>query len=391
MAQITEAGLVIRSLSSYRQLLEDRIASEVLAATGEEMSRDRSTVQGALIRALAPVFHSLEEALEWRLNGFNPARMVGIQLDDYAILFGLTRIQGVATSVALSFTGVPGSIIPAGSRFQTANETVFVLQDATTLDADGEATGATALAEDVGAIAVEANQVTRAIDLVTGLDSVNNPNAGVPGRSTELDVDFRERINKVRTRNARGTVDSILSKVRDVVGVEDGIILENYTNAPVTLRGVTTDANSIHTLVLGGAVADVAEALYLATDPGMVLSGSTTHTYTPTVAPFGPVDIKFTPVTQIPIILEVSMRITDNFPSGGVETIKQNYFELISGFGIGVFPEEQQLFVPVLVVPGASVISVVIKNKATSAVLTGVDLNESVDLLFGDIVVTVTV
>ena len=402
MARITPAGVVGVSLTEYLDQLLDGVGAAVAAETGQEMSRDPESAQVVLLRAISFVLTRLDESVVRQSGGFNPSRMIGQQLDDYAVHFGLVRRAGYPSRVALTLSGIPGAVVPAGTRFLSVDEEVFATVSEVTLPPDGVLPDVAAESASLGPVTALAGEIDRFQDLIPGLDSVTNPDPAEPGAIQELDAAFRRRIETARDRNAAGTIAALRGRLLGVPDVMDALVIENRTSAPTTIRGVTIAAGAVAALVRGGADADVAEALYLGSVPGQAFSGSRALEYMPDSAPLGSVAVRWTPVTEIPVKVSLTISVRPGFQAGGIDLIRQNIYDwwagnwdpldgafLTGGVGIGVLPLEQHVLVPALQVMGTTVTQLQILKKSDSTVIASVDLNEVLTLALADVSVTV--
>lgn len=107
---------------------------------------------------------------------------------------------------------------------------------------------------------------------VSGLDEVNNFDAGDPGRETESDVDLRIRFFASQQNTGAGTLPSIISRILDDVdGVTSVKGFENRTDAVVDGR----DPHSFEMVVEGGVDQDIGDLLWQIKPAGIQTFGNT--------------------------------------------------------------------------------------------------------------------
>jgi len=385
MAEITDNGLVIRTEAQYRDLLIDVFRT----ALGQDMSTGSQTPQMQLVSGLAGLFSEVEQVLLWRDNGFNLDKATGSQLDDLAVLFGLVRKAGVRSTVSATLAGTAGTVISRGARVRSTGLDVFELTSSVTIGAGGTVMGSFQ-AVNVGEVAVGVGELNRIISIQQGWNTVTNGTAAVSGKAAESDSDFRVRIRAGQSRNATGNVAAVRSRLLDVDGVNDAHVIENNTGSQDTFGGVTVAANSFCAVVWGGAAADIAQAIYNTIRPGDVMSGNQSLAVTPVAAPLGAVTVRWQSVTEIEVDLAVAIRGTSAFPANGLAQIEQNIQDWwagtwnvpgqsglqSAGVGIGDLPTAQDIYRPVLVVPGAEVGKVTVSKASDDSEVKSVDLDE---------------
>jgi uncharacterized phage protein gp47/JayE len=107
---------------------------------------------------------------------------------------------------------------------------------------------------------------------ISGLDEVNNFDAGDPGRETESDVDLRIRFFASQQNTGAGTLPSIISRISDDVdGVTSVKGFENRTDAVVDGR----DPHSFEMVVEGGVDQDIGDLLWQIKPAGIQTFGNT--------------------------------------------------------------------------------------------------------------------
>jgi hypothetical protein len=133
---------------------------------------------------------------------------------------------------------------------------------------------------DVGAIPIPANSCNKIITVIAGWDTVSNANAGVVGQLEETRTALETRRALSVAKNSHGSRLSLQGSIASIDGVLDCLVLENKSNATVTIQGVSLISHSVAICVYGGADNDIAEMIYNKLDAGCGTNGSTTVTYT---------------------------------------------------------------------------------------------------------------
>jgi hypothetical protein len=118
------------------------------------------------------------------------------------------------------------------------------------------------------------------ITVIAGWDTVSNENAGVVGQLEESRTALETRRALSVAKNSHGSRLSLQGSIASIDGVLDCLVLENKSNATVTIQGVSLISHSVAICVYGGADNDIAEMIYNKLDAGCGTNGSTTVTYT---------------------------------------------------------------------------------------------------------------
>lgn len=268
MAELTPQGYVIKTQNEWfdeeRQLYID---------IDPLWNLDPSTPDGLKIAHDAEVFSALDEVLQRAYNSKDPNKAAGLDLDIICALTGTVRSAGSGSSVELALAGTPGTIVPAGNRFESQTTGSRWATDQTvTLDGLGQAT-VNATCTIVGPTQADAGTITRIVDVVGGLSSVTNAAPAAPGSDEQEDFSLRiERATAVG-RPGNNQIDSMLGEIFAVSGVRRVKIYENDTNSgavgPDNPHGLP--AHSIAPVIDGGTDADVALAIYIKKNPGVLL------------------------------------------------------------------------------------------------------------------------
>jgi len=227
-------------------------------------------------------------------------------------LTGGERVAATPSIVRdVELTGVPGTIVPAGSLASVGSEgALFALLSAVVL------TGGTGVgmfqSVDLGSVAAPVGTLSQIVTGVLGWESVSNPNAAEVGRDEESDI--ASRIRRRLTLAVQGITlpEAIMSGLYTVEGVQSAVFRENITGATIVIEGVSLVEHSIFVCVDGGADLDVAAMLLRKKSIGADWNGNTTVEVTEPNS--GQVyEVKFSRPDPIPIFVKVTVRNTSSF------------------------------------------------------------------------------
>lgn len=154
-----------------------------------------------------------------------PSAESGVYLDRFGAMYGLTRTPAATAHVTLTFTGVDGARIPAGTEAVSATGLRFATEGEAVISG-GTASVSAAAAEPGEDYNVPANTVTRLAISVGGVNTVTNQSAGEGGADAESDASFYERLHTFLSEPvASGNVNHYKQWARSVSGVGNAAVL----------------------------------------------------------------------------------------------------------------------------------------------------------------------
>lgn len=306
---LTQTGVILPDTADLRTEVE----GEFREAFGSDLDVSPETPQGVLITAETLARDGVVRNNAALANQINPNIAGGVFLD---AIWGLTGGQRVAATPSIvrdvTLTGVPGTIVPAGSIASVGSEGAqFVLLSSVVL------TGGTGVgifqSVELGAIAAPIGTLSQIVTGVLGWETVNNPLAAEVGRDEESDI--ASRIRRRLTLAVQGITlpEAIMSGLYTVEGVRSAVFRENVTSAPITIEGVTLAPHSVFVAVDGGTDEAVATMLLRKKSIGADWNGNTTVPVTEPLT--GQVyDVMFSRPDLIPILVRVTIRGGSSFP-----------------------------------------------------------------------------
>lgn len=273
---IVDTGVIVPDTAD--QLAQ--VQAEFRTAFGDDLDVSPETPQGVLIAAETESRDSVARNNATLANQINPNLAGGAFLDAIWALTGGQRVAATPTLVrGVIMTGVPGTIVPAGSLASLGSDgPQFQLIGGAVLTA-GSATGDFQAVE-LGAIPVAIGALNQIVTSVLGWETVSNPAVGDTGRDEESDIAARTRRRQTLALQGVALPEAIISGLHTVEGVRSLAFRENVTNAPITIEGVTLGPHSIYACVDGGTDNDVAMMLLRKKSLGAGWNGATTVTVT---------------------------------------------------------------------------------------------------------------
>ena len=402
MPRLTDAGFVRTTQAQYNAEFINAFRS----VFGDDMQTGADTIQGLIARALAAQFARLDAEVLNHINGFDPTQMIGSQLDNYAAGFQLMRKAATKTQVNITFAGVAGTALDQGIRVESENGDVFVTTSSSVIGTNGEVVIAGEAEEDGIINILSTDNDGAIIDTQTGLNTATLA-VTVLGTNAERDVEFRKRIALSRDRNAIGTISGIRSRLLDINGVNHVLILENRANAAATVSGVGLPARALYTIIdydtaNTGIVGRIVEAMYLASYPGQVFSGTTTQTYTDSLPPNLTHRITFQQSIRTATTVSFELTVNDNFPSNGLTILRTAIHDFWYGrfesenfsppeVTLGQLPRLNDLEFVIRHTPGIQTLTnLAIKQKSDDSSITSVSIITLLTLAVADISITLS-
>lgn len=235
-------------------LLND-VESEWILALGVGLDTDPSTPQGTLIETETLARTSVMKNNAEMGSVINPNYSYGVFLDAIAAFLGLGRDKNIQTvSRGVYLNGDNGTVIPAGSQVETANNDIFILLNDVTI-ASGAGRG-TFYSQKYGPIEMPENAT---LSIVNGYNIV-----GWAGASSDAVTDTTlgtvalsdAALKAARLRQLAiqgiGSLASINARALSVDGVTSILAIENATGAIGNVNGINfTTPNGVWICVAG--------------------------------------------------------------------------------------------------------------------------------------------
>jgi len=277
----------------------------------------------------------------------DPDNSTGFMQDAIGRIYFLDREPGTPTAVQLVCGGDLGTPIPAGAQARDTSGNIYVCTQSGTIPVGGSITLSFANIV-VGPIACPANTVTAIYQSIPGWETVNNPLDGVPGSNVETPAAFEFRRQNTVAANGNGSLPAIYGAVFKVPGVIDLYATQNVTDNPITVGSTnyTLVGHSLYVAVVGGAAADIAQAIWTKKNEGSNMNGNTTVVVTDTSGysfPFPTYPITFNVPTATAYNFIVNIVNSSALPSTIVSDVQAAITQQFNGvtntpIGNGIIP-----------------------------------------------------
>jgi uncharacterized phage protein gp47/JayE len=336
---LTLAGFVIKPLTQIVAELE--AAYQGLFGAGIPL--DANSLFGQMIGV-----HSEREAFLWELAqavylAMYPDSATGSSLAAVATLTGQIALNATFSSVTLTLTGTPGTIIPAGwlgglagTAFQFATIGDVTIGGGGTIDVS-------AICTVTGLVATPIGSVTVIVNPIAGLASVTNATAGLNGRAVEGDAALRVRRALDLVTARAGQADATRQAVEQIAGLTFVSVVQNqFDYFDLAAR----PPHSLEVTVTGGSDHDVAYAIWATKGGGINTWGTTSYTIVDSAGNFQVVNF----TRSVPVAVYVSVKVTRSalYPANGDAAVAAAILAygatLLTGQSVTDYPMQIALF-----------------------------------------------
>lgn len=329
----TPAGWLTKRLSEITTSIDARLRN----AFGDGVNLASASVVARLRGAIAPEADLIWQGLDDLWSSLDPDQAQGEALDRLCRIVGVTRLGARASSVTLTLTGTPGTLVSAGFRVRDPgnSEAVFVTSQPVTIGGGGTV-DVGALSEIEGAIPALAASLTQILTPVAGVASCTNASPAILGREVELDTELRARRAISFVTSRVGTDPAIRAALLQLDGVQQAVVLSNRT-ATVDANGTPGKAFQTVLYPATGPIGyndSIAEVLYTGAPAGIEPFGVDV-TYNVTDEAGEITEIKWSWAEEVPIFLVVNVTWDGTAPGGLADQIKQLLLDTFAAARIG--------------------------------------------------------
>lgn len=364
MGELTDSGYRLKTQNEWYE--EEK---NLYLDIDPQWNLDPSTPDGLKMASDAEIFALTDETVMQAYNSKDPNKATRYDLDVLCSLTGTTRSNGSGSSVQLTLSGVTGTIVPGGTRIDSAiTGTRWATDQTVTLLAGAASVQATCTV--VGPTQADSNTITRMVDVVGGLTSVTNPDPATMGTTAQLDDSLRVKRASAVGRPGNNQVDSLKGELYAVDGVRLVEVYENDTGAATVSdenpHGLP--ARSVAIIVDGGQVSDIAMAIYLKKNPGTPqYQAGTPVTYEVTSPKYPSTKkiIKYSTPVYVDVVMIATIKNDGTLPTNADVLIQDAILDFVSGdlipagvgfkiqgFGIGESVPFSTMFTPINKVVG---------------------------------------
>jgi uncharacterized phage protein gp47/JayE len=390
---VTSAGLTVPSFSD----IQDALTASYQSIYGSTTYLGNDSADFQWISAVSLKLSDNCGLCALSYNSRSPITAIGADLDSIVKLNGLARKSSSPSTVSLTLTGAPGTVI-INAVIADTNGVLWSLPPSVTIGGGGSIT-VIAVCQQNGPVSTNANTVINPVGGFTaGWASVTNSSPAVLGTSIESDSALRARQSISVALPSSTRLAGTTAEIKAVPGVTLTNILENQTS---TTDAFGNESHSLTCVVMGGIDLDVATAIYNNRGIGCNTQGATVPTMTivPVVDPvsMATTDIGFVRPTLVPIFVSLSVHgLTSAFNTAMQSSIKSALVNYLNSLQIGEEITQSALYAAamsstVLTSPDYSIRALTLGTSASPVGTTDITLQffEVSQGILGNIVLTV--
>lgn len=327
--QFTPTGIV---LPQEADILAG-VMADMQTAAGGTLTVTLTSPSGQLAQADTAIIGAKNNEIAEIVNQFNPNNADGRFQDAIGSIYFLTRKPAIGSVVTEQCIGLVGATVPIGSLMQDNAGYLWASTAGATFSSDGTA-AIPFQCQTPGPIALAPGALTVIYKQVTGWDSATNASAAIEGQNVESRADFEFRRRNSVAANAKGSTAAILGSVLSVPNVLDAYVIDNPTNAAVTVGSTnySVAANSVYVAVVGGNAQDIADAIWVKKDLGCSYNGNTTATVVDTDNAGKPqYTVTWETPAALPIFFLVNLAANSALPSNIIALVQQSVLDAFNG------------------------------------------------------------
>lgn len=312
---------------TYTDILEYYIAqAKLIFGSDIYLGEDSQDYQmySIIARAAAASFQAAIDSY----NARNPDTAFDDVLDGLVVINGIERKPAGYSTVGLSLTGLPYTLIRGGVVESNSGDR-WNLPEEVVLDSTGKAT-ITARAQEIGAIVALSGEITTILTPTYGWSTVNNPNAANVGQKVESNAQLKARRKIAVATPSQTELESLTAGIDNISGVTDFQVYENDTKV-TDARGLP--GNSICAVVEGGSNEDIVKAIGIRKNMGVLSYGDITLPYTNRYNTT--LDISFFRPVYVPVYININLNPLAGYTSEVGDQIKEAIVAYFSDLRIG--------------------------------------------------------
>jgi uncharacterized phage protein gp47/JayE len=334
---ITSAGLTV---PGYQAIYNYYIAA-LQQIYGQSVVIDNSNPDVQLVSLFALAAADGFSALQLDFNNHSPNFAIGAALSSLVKLNGLQRKVATFSTVGVTLTGTPGTVITGGVVQDTVTGSRWDLPASVTVGGGGSVS-VIATCETAGAVNIPIGTATIIATPTAGWTSVTNSAISTPGQPVEADSQLRTRQALSVAAPSETLLAGTLAAIAAVPNVTRYAIDENTGS---TTNGNGTPGHSIQATVEGGAQAAIAQAIFANRGIGCGTFGDVTVAVTDPNTGIT-LNISFNqPPTYVPIYVIINAHLLPGGTSATLTAIAQavaayiNSLQISGGGGVISFGE----------------------------------------------------
>lgn len=331
-------------IPSYQDVL-DYFVEKTKSIYGDDIYLSEDSQDYQLLSTFSLLFYDVCQCLILDYNSHSPDTAIGIALDKIAAYMGIKRKVGTSSTVLLTCTGDPGTIVSYGSAIDV-NGYIWQLEKEFEIPDEGNIKVNASCVES-GAIQAPIGTINKINTPTAGWKSVTNEYPATVGSDIETDSELRERLELAASGPALTNFESIITKVQELDNV---IRIKGYENFTSAYDDLGLPPHSISLVVEGGDENEIANAIFKRKTPGTDTYGTTKvdvvteSNQTLTISFFRP--------EYKNVNIAITITKLENYTDAVENEIKENILNEFADIDIGQTLYASNLYYPILSASG---------------------------------------
>lgn len=276
----------------------------------------------------------------------------GLQLDNIALIVGVTRQPATKGTVTLTCTGTDGTEIPEGKIVEgggTDGRARWIIADDVVIgDVTTGTVDVTAVAEEEGQVVALVGEIDTIVTQIDGWDAVTNAADADPGDERETDSELRGRRQRALQVAGSTNTNAIRAALLLLDDLSGAVVLDNKTGFPVTADGVTLVPYSVGCIVAPDSLSTsqqqtVVRAIYDNLGAGTATSGDESGTVTKADGRSETINFFFAADTDVNLVWVLALE-----PGFDVDDVEQPLLDLVTDFFLTLAPGETVFPTPLI-------------------------------------------
>lgn len=323
----------LTELGFHRPTFDEILDDKVLLAKslfGEDIETSELTPLGKFIRIgaydLAKAYEDLENVYYARF----PNTATGINLDRLCVFVGISRNPATFAEYTVTVHGDAGT--ECMELIMCGDDPAIVFHNIEPFVIGEDGTAEIAVECDEPGTIGNSITINAIVNPQVNIDSVDNCIQTKLAEDIESDYDLRRRFAQAMETDGGSSVRAIRAEILKVPTIKSVSIIENETNE-VDAEG--RPPHSFEAFVYGGDdyEKEIADAIWGRKPAGIQTVGNKTVTITDVTG--REQTISYSPATVIKVLVNIAIKINEEFPAGGEEQIKTNIADRINELDLG--------------------------------------------------------
>jgi len=363
---LTDEGYIAPRAADFLAIVRDGYIERASLALGQAIvvDWDADVFLGTITALMADQLGDLAEAGQAVYDAVDPSNATGLQLDNLALIVGVSRIPATFSTTTMTITGTAGTIITEGRLVEGGGEdghARWALTEDVTIEIGGTV-DVLVQAEEAGEITAIAGAIDTIVTPVDGWTSVTNAADADAGSPRESDADLRKRRQQSLQTSGSRSLNALRANLLEVDGVEAAIVVQNDISVTAIVEGISCTPHSIAVVVHPASLTDaqkkaVARVIYDHIAGGIATNGTgVTSTITDTAG--FPQVIRYDFATTLPVTVDVVVELAPGFDLTDVEdVIKDAITDYFLALSVGDAARRLQLYALIATVEGVDAVT----------------------------------